>query len=60
MEYRKINCIQKRIVEVFGSLQVLKQQESRGDKKVELLETLVSDHKTDKDLVSQRVDGKIT
>ena len=49
--------IQKRILDVFEASQASKQQDRRDEKEAELLESLASDYKSDKDSVSARVPG---
>ena len=49
--------IQKRILDTFEVSQARRQQDRRDNKEAELLETLVSDYKSDKDWVSARVPG---
>ena len=49
--------IQKRILDTFEASQARRQQDRRDDKEAELLETLASDYKSDKDSVSARVPG---
>ena len=49
--------IQKRILDTFEASQARRQQDRRDDKEAELLETLASDYKSDKDSVSVRVPG---
>ena len=49
--------IQKRILDMFEASQVTRQQDRRDDKEAELLESLASDYKSDKDSVSARVPG---
>jgi len=48
---------QQRILDVFEASQAQRQQDCRDDKEAELLETLASDYKSDKDLISARVPG---
>jgi len=48
---------QKLILDVFEASQAHRQQDRRDDKEAELLETLASDYKSDKDSISARVPG---
>ncbi len=47
--------IQKRILDMFEASQASRQQDRRDDKEAELLKTLASDYKSDKDSVSARI-----
>jgi len=49
--------IQKRILNMYEASQASRQQDRRDDKEAELLETLASDYKSDKDSISARVPG---
>ena len=49
--------IQKRILDMFEASKASRQQDRRDDQEAELLETLASDYKSDKDSVSARVPG---
>ena len=49
--------IQKCILDMFEASKASRQQDRRDDQEAELLETLASDYKSDKDLVSARVPG---
>ena len=49
--------IQKRILDMFETSKASRQQDRRDDQEAELLETLASDYKSDKDSVSARVPG---
>ena len=49
--------IQTRILDMFEASQASRQQDRRDEKEAELLESLASDYKSDKDSVSERVPG---
>ena len=49
--------IQKRILDMFEASRASRQQDRQDDQEAELLETLASDYKSDKDSVSARVPG---
>lgn len=46
--------VQKQLLELFEEFQVTRQQDRRDDKEAKLIETLASNYKSDKDLVSER------